>query len=168
MLRHEMLCCKITGYVLGYMIVTRRCGCFPRSKMCCVHENWLCCNEKCLQHSLLQCNARHIRNTRNDDGCFHNRQLVTARDAAALVHARRIIITPCPHALVIGLERSYIRPTCALSPLTNFPKQDSHHPMHPYPSIPAICAPRPHAFESVATSHSRHLSPCAHTCTRTP
>ena len=112
--------------------------------------------------------VRHICNMQNDDGYFHDQQLVTARDAAALVHSRQIIIAPCPHALVSGLEPSPQSSTRASSPLTNFPKQDSHHPMHPYPNIPVICAPRPHAYESVASSHARHLSPCAHACPRTP
>ena len=65
--------------------------------------------------------------------------------------ARQIIIAPCPHAPVIGLEPSHTRPTRASSHLTNFSKQDSRQPTHPQPSIPAIRAPSPHAHESVAT-----------------
>ena len=120
----------------------------------CVPENWLCCN------ALFATSVTR-------DGCFHDRQLVTAHDAAAL----SMFVEPSsPHVLThsSGLEPSHTRPTRASSPLTNFPKQDSHHPMHPYPSIPVIRAPRPHAYESIASSHTRHLSPCAHTCTRTP
>ena len=117
---------------------------------------------------MLQRVVCHIRNTRNDDGCFHDRQLVTAPDAAALVHAHRTIIAPCPYALVIGLDPSHTRPIRASSPLTNFPKQDSHHPMHPYPNIPVIRAPRPHVYESVASSHARHLIPHVHASKCTP
>ena len=75
----------------------------------------------------------------------------TCCDATAFTRARQIIIAPCPHALVIGLEPSHTRPTRVSSHLTNFSKQDSRQPTHPHPSIPAIRAPSPHAHESVAT-----------------
>ena len=98
----------------------------------------------------------------------HLSRCLTAHDAAALIHARRNIIAACPHAPAFGLEPSHIRPTRASSHLTNFPKQDSLQPTHPYPSIPVVRAPRPHAYESVTSSHARHLIPCAHARMFTP
>ena len=152
-------------------IVTRRCGFLVQTdvapRIVC-RKNvqprfWLTRELVMLQHDVC-----HIRSTRNDDGCLHDRQLVTAHNAIALVHAHRTIIAPCPYALVIGLDPSHTRPTRASSPLTNFPKQDSHHPMHPYPNIPVIRAPRPHAYESVASSLARHLIPHVHARIFTP
>ena len=57
-----------------------------------------------------------------------------------------------------------IHPARASSPLTIFPKRDSHHPTRPYPSIPCAGTPSPHAHEPVATLARMPSQPlCPHT-----